>query len=128
MATCCSILAGIIPRTEEPGGLQSMRSQRVGPEDRDFSSGPVVWTSPSNAGVWVRSLVRYLRSHVPPGQKTKTEDRNNIVTNTIKTLKTAHIKEEEEEEETQGNFLSLLLTLPNPHLFTLMRTKPEADV
>ena len=30
MATNPSILAWRIPRTEEPGGLQSMRSQRVG--------------------------------------------------------------------------------------------------
>ena len=30
MATYSSILAWIIPRTEEPGGLQSMGSQRVG--------------------------------------------------------------------------------------------------
>ena len=30
MATHCSILAWRIPWTEEPGGLQSMESQRVG--------------------------------------------------------------------------------------------------
>ena len=30
MATHCSILAGESPWTEEPGGLQSMGSQRVG--------------------------------------------------------------------------------------------------
>ena len=30
MATDSGILAGEIPRTEEPGGLQSMGSQRVG--------------------------------------------------------------------------------------------------
>ena len=30
MATHCSILAWRIPRTEEPGGLQSTGSQRVG--------------------------------------------------------------------------------------------------
>ena len=29
MATHCSILAGRIPWTEEPGGLQPMQSQRV---------------------------------------------------------------------------------------------------
>ena len=29
MATCSSILASIIPWTEEPGGLQSMVFQRV---------------------------------------------------------------------------------------------------
>ena len=30
MATHCSVLAWRIPQTEEPGGLQSMGSQRVG--------------------------------------------------------------------------------------------------
>ena len=30
MATCSNILAWEIPRTEEPGGLQSIGSQRVG--------------------------------------------------------------------------------------------------
>ena len=30
LATCSSILAWIIPWTEEPGGLQSMGLQRVG--------------------------------------------------------------------------------------------------
>ena len=29
MATCSRILAGRIPQTNEPGGLQSMRSQRA---------------------------------------------------------------------------------------------------
>ena len=32
MATCHSIVAWIIPWIGEPGGLQSMRSQRVGHE------------------------------------------------------------------------------------------------
>ena len=32
MATHSSILACTIPWTEEPGGLQSTRSQRVGPD------------------------------------------------------------------------------------------------
>ena len=30
MATCSSVLARIMPWTEEPGGLQSMGLQRVG--------------------------------------------------------------------------------------------------
>ena len=45
-----------------------------------------------NVGDMVRSLVRELRSHMPRGQKTKTENRSNVVTNSIKTLKMAHIK------------------------------------
>ena len=32
MATHCSVLAWKIPQVEEPGGLQSMRSQRDRPE------------------------------------------------------------------------------------------------
>ena len=32
-ATLCSILAWRIPRTEEPGGVHPMGSQRVGPRD-----------------------------------------------------------------------------------------------
>ena len=42
--------------------------------------------------VWVWSLVEEIRSHVPPGQKTKTYNRSNIITNSIKTLTMVHIK------------------------------------
>ena len=45
-------------------------------------------------GVWVQCLVGKLRSHMPWGQETKTENRNNIVTNSIKTFKMIHIKKE----------------------------------
>ena len=38
-------------------------------------------------GVQFPSLVGELRSHMPLGQKTKTANRNNIVTNLIKTFK-----------------------------------------
>ena len=37
MATHSSILAGRIPWTEEPGGLQSMGSQRVGHDCNDLA-------------------------------------------------------------------------------------------
>ena len=37
--------------------------------------------------MWVQSLVRELRSHMPHGQNTKTQNWSNIVTNSIKTLK-----------------------------------------
>ena len=40
----------------------------------------------------VQSLGEELRSHVPLCQKVKTENRSSIVTNSIKTLKMAHIK------------------------------------
>ena len=38
---------------------------------RDVPGDPVVKTSPPKAGVWVRSLVRELKSQVPHGQNTK---------------------------------------------------------
>ena len=42
--------------------------------------------------VWVQSLVRKLRSHMPLGQKTKACNRNNKVTNSIMTFKMVHIE------------------------------------
>ena len=43
-------------------------------------------------GVQVWSLVGELGSYMPPGQKTKTWNKSNIVTNSIKDLKIVHIK------------------------------------
>ena len=40
----------------------------------------------------VQSLVGELRSHIPCGQRAKTENRNNMITNSIKTFKMVHIK------------------------------------
>ena len=67
----------------------------------DFPGGQVVKTSPSNAGDkgsvcgWGAkiSAVGELRSHMPYGQKKKQNmnNRNSIVTNSIKTLKMVHI-------------------------------------
>ena len=56
-----------------------------------FPGGPVVKASPPSAGHVVQSLVRQLRSHMPPGQKPK-QKTNDIVTNSMKTLKVIHIK------------------------------------
>ena len=55
----------------------------------------MVKTSPFGAGVQVRSLVGELKSHMPPGQKTKIQNRINIVANLIKTLKMVHIKKKQ---------------------------------
>ena len=52
----------------------------------------MVKTLPFNAGGRFLSLVRELRSHMPHSQKHKTYNRNNIVTNSIKTLKMVHLK------------------------------------
>ena len=38
-------------------------------------------------GVWGQSRVRELRPHMPHGQKSKTQNRSNIVTDSIKTFK-----------------------------------------
>ena len=43
-------------------------------------------------GVRVPSPVGELRSHTPCGQKTKTQNRSSIVTNSVKTLKMVHGK------------------------------------
>ena len=41
----------------------------------DFHGSPVVRTSLPVQGVWVQSLIRKLRSHMPQGQKTKTKQK-----------------------------------------------------
>ena len=56
---------------------------------RDFSGSPVVETLPSRAegdGL-IPALLRKLTSHLIPSQKTKTLNRSNIGTYSIKTLK-----------------------------------------
>ena len=56
----------------------------------DFPGGPVVKTLPSNAGVL--PLVEKLGAYMLCSQKTKVQNRNNTVINSIKTLKMVHIK------------------------------------
>jgi len=56
-------------------------------------------------GVQVRSLVRELRNHMPSSQKTKTQNRSYIATNSTKTLKMVHIKQTNKQinfEELEG--------------------------
>ena len=76
MATHSSILAWKIPGTEEPGGLPSMGSQRVGHNlaTKHTHTCMYIGTSPvaQRLGVclpvrrtWVQSLVRELRSYMP---------------------------------------------------------------
>ena len=43
-------------------------------------------------GLWVQFLVGKQRSHAPRGQNIKSQNRSNIVTNSIKTFKMVHIK------------------------------------
>ena len=42
--------------------------------------------------VCVQSLIGEIRSHMPHSQKTETENRSNIITRAIKTLKMVHLK------------------------------------
>ena len=110
--TLSSILAWRIPWTVQPMG-----SQRVG-HDSNFHF-------TSNAGVWVWSLVREIRSHMPQGQKTKTENRKNIVINSIKTLKMVHIKEKKnlKKEPPQRSWSqSCIILLGSSEILTSMGT------
>ena len=59
---------------------------------RDFPGGPVVKTSPYNAGGTGSIPAGELRSHMPYGQKTKAENRTSIIQLQLKTLKVVHIK------------------------------------
>ena len=73
--------------------------------------------------VWVQSLVKELRSNMPHSQKPKTSNRSNIVTNSIKTLKTVHIKKNkknfEKEKKGASIFVSIYLVILLLHIFYL---------
>ena len=84
------------------------------------SSGKI---SPSSSRDTVRSLVGELRSHVPHGQGTKTQNRNNIETNSIKTLKMVLIKKNSLKKNITGGHekdkdLKVLKMLLYPLKFT----------
>ena len=53
MATDSSILAWEIPRTEEPGGLHSMKLQGVGHDCTNTVKIPIV-------DIWIHSTFRYI--------------------------------------------------------------------
>ena len=67
----------------------------------DLPGGPVVKTSPSNAGSTGLIPDGELRSHMPHGQKSKILNRSNIVTDAIKTLKTVRIKKKQQTNKKQ---------------------------
>ena len=87
----------------------------------DFPGGPVVKTSPSNAGGEGSIHGRELRSHMPRGQKTKTENRSNLVTDSIKTLKMVHIKKLKKKVRDE-------VTDPAPQQTTSTDCQPSASM
>ena len=62
MATYSSVLAWRIPWTEEPGGLQTMGSQRAGPDCSDSAS--------KHAGTVLKGLLWCLKVKNPPANVT----------------------------------------------------------
>ena len=69
------------PKTTQTQKPQTNRQTLLG-----LPAGPVLTTSPANAGGQAQSLFRELTSHMPCTPK-KTENRNNTVTNSTQTLK-----------------------------------------
>ena len=59
---------------------------------RDFPGGPVVKTLPSKAGAVGSIPGQEAKIPGTRGQKNKTQNRSSVATDSIKTLKTAHIK------------------------------------
>ena len=70
----------------------------------------VQWLRLPMQEVQVRSLVRELRPHTPPDQKTKTQNRSNIVTDSIQTLATVHIKKEIKWKITQRDDVLMVIS------------------
>ena len=74
----------------------------------DFSDDPVLGTSPSNMQrVWVQFLTRQQRSHMACSQKTETKTRNNIITNSIKTLQMVYIKKSSKQNRKLEAYTSI---------------------
>jgi len=63
-----------------------------------FPGSPAVKISPSNAGAVSSIPGQELRSHMPCGQKMKTKNRSNSVTNSTKTLKWSASKKLKKKE------------------------------
>ena len=55
---------------------------------------------------------------MPPGQKTKTENRNNIVTNSVKTFKIVHIKKKKKLKKKNGALTRGAINSPDPFQFS----------
>ena len=72
-----------------------------------FPGGPVVKTASSNTVVVGLIPGQELRSDMPCGQKTKTENRNNIVTSSIKTKNGPHQTKNLKKKTTQRNWLAI---------------------
>ena len=64
---------------------------------RDFPGSPVVKTLPSNVGAVGPISGQGAKIPQSCGQKSKTQHRNDIVTNSVKTLKMVHIKKKKKE-------------------------------
>ena len=64
----------------------------------NFPGSPVVEISPSNPEGLDLILVRELRSHMPRGRETKTYNGSNRVTNSMKTLKMAHVQKKSKKK------------------------------
>ena len=73
-------------------------------------------TSLSNAGARVQSLVRELRSHMLHSQENKTENRNNMVTNSTKTFKMVHIKKKKSKKKKRNCIIFLSSSQPSQEI------------
>ena len=74
--------------------------------NRDFPGGPLLKTSPFNAGDAGSISAHGIKISYALWLKTKTLNRNNIVTHSIKTLKMVHIKKKKEYWDKQTNRLN----------------------
>ena len=74
MTTHSSVLAWRLPGTEEPGGLPSMGSHRVGHDWSDLAAAGLLWKSKRQGGIWIKLTVRLagVKAHVTELKKVST--------------------------------------------------------
>ena len=88
----------------------------------DFPGSPVVKTSPSNAGVVDLIPGQGAKILHAGGQKTKMWNGNNIVTNSIPTLKIVHIKKKKKKKGLEKKERASQVTLVVKNLPAMQET------
>ena len=92
----------------------------------NFPGSPVVKTLLSNVGDIILSLIRHIRFHMPWSQRTKMQNRSNIVTKSIKTLKMVHIKQTNKQQR-KHQWLPVKLTTESKLLIVADDPNPVAS-
>ena len=123
MATLSSILAWRIPRTEEPGTLQSKRSQRVG---HDWATNTLTFTFHTHTHTYTRlfSSVQFSRSVMSAIKKKK---KNNVICSNMGRPRHYHTKWRKSDRERQIPHITYMWNLKNKTNELIYKTETDSQ-